>query len=40
MQVLCDGGNRSLSKLYNEAFLKEKGLSPTYRGGESVDFIV
>ena len=27
--ILCDGGDRYLSKLYNPAWLAEQGLTPT-----------
>ena len=30
--VLCDGGHRSLSKLYSPPFLESRGLAPTGTG--------
>jgi cysteine synthase A len=36
--ILCDGGDRYRSKLYNPEWLKEQGLKPT-QVNESLDFV-
>ena len=38
--VLCDSGQRSLSKLYNAEFLAAKGLTPTHLTGGTVEFVL
>jgi cysteine synthase A len=38
--VLCDGGDRYRSKLYNAQWLKERGLAPTADyGRDYADFV-
>ena len=37
--VLCDGGARSMSKVYNPEFLAAKGLVPTSTG-DGLDFVL
>ena len=36
--ILCDGGDRYKSKLYNQEWLKEKGLTPQNEGN-NLDFM-
>ena len=36
--LLCDGGQRHLSKFYNDVFLEEQGLMPSH-SGRNLDFI-
>ena len=38
--ILCDSGQRSLSKLYNAEFLEGKGLTPTHLQGNTLEFVV
>jgi cysteine synthase len=36
--ILCDGGERYVSKLYNPAWLKDQGLTPRSKGA-NIDFV-
>lgn len=37
--ILCDSGQRYMSKLYNDAFLKEENLDPTHHGLDFLDLL-
>eukprot|EP00040_Diaphanoeca_grandis_P043534 m.9584 g.9584 ORF g.9584 m.9584 type:complete len:402 (-) comp7809_c0_seq1:108-1313(-) len=37
--ILCDGGNRAMSKVFNPKFLEERGLTPTSEG-DHLDFVL
>lgn len=37
--ILCDSGQRYMSKLYNDAFLKEENLDPTHDGLDFLDLL-
>ena len=37
--VLCDSGQRSMSKLYNLDFLATRGLTPRWQGEDALGFI-
>ena len=37
--ILCDSGQRSMSKLYNPEFLAAKNLSPVCLEGDHVNFL-
>lgn len=37
--ILCDGGDRYRSKLYNPEWLKHENLEPKYTGRDSLEFV-
>lgn len=38
--TLCDGGARSMSKVFNQKFLEQKNLVPTSAIGEDIEFVL
>lgn len=37
--LLCDGGQRHLSKFYNAGYLEQYGLAPCHTAGTALNFV-